>query len=73
MRPNLSFRQRLRYKVELPNVRAFSEDHTLNVLLWRAGTVSDRQESPHSYIDRVIWVALVIAIIGIGWLVVSNL
>jgi hypothetical protein len=35
--------------------------------------VSDRRESPHSYIDRVIWVALVIAIIGIGWLVVSNL
>jgi hypothetical protein len=35
--------------------------------------VSDRRESPHSYIDRVIWVALVIAIMGIGWLVVSNL
>jgi hypothetical protein len=35
--------------------------------------VSDTRDPSYSYIDRVIWAALVILIIGIGWLIVSSL
>jgi hypothetical protein len=37
------------------------------------GSVSDTRDPSYSYIDRVIWAVLVIVIIGIGWLIVSNL
>jgi hypothetical protein len=39
----------------------------------REEPVSDTQDPSYSYIDRVIWAALVILIIGIGWLIVSSL
>jgi hypothetical protein len=39
----------------------------------REELVSDTREPSYSYIDRVIWAVLVIAIIGIGGLIVSNL
>ena len=35
--------------------------------------LSDMRESSYSFIDRIIWAVLVIAIIGIGGLIVSNL
>jgi hypothetical protein len=35
--------------------------------------MSDTREPSYSYIDRIIWGVLVIAIIGIGGLVGSNL
>jgi hypothetical protein len=54
------------------NVRVFPEGHTLHVLT-REERVSDTREPSYPYIDRVIWAVLVIAIIGIGWLIISNL
>jgi hypothetical protein len=35
--------------------------------------MSDTREPSYSYIDRIVWAVLVIAIIGIGGLVGSNL
>jgi hypothetical protein len=35
--------------------------------------LSDMREPSYSFIDRIIWAVLVIAIIGIGALIVSNL
>ncbi len=35
--------------------------------------MSDTQEPSNLYIDRVIWAVLVIAIVGIGALIVSSL
>ena len=37
------------------------------------GTVSDTGEPSYLFIDRVIWAVLMIAIVGIGVLIVSNL
>jgi hypothetical protein len=34
--------------------------------------MSDPREPSSRYIDRVIWAVIVIAIIGIAWLIVSN-
>jgi hypothetical protein len=45
----------------------------IHEVLTREELVSDTREPSYSYIDRVIWAVLVIAIIGIGGLIVSNL
>ena len=51
------------------SVRVFAETH----MGTREEAVSDTRDPSYSYIDRVIWAALVILIIGIGWLLVSSL
>ena len=39
----------------------------------REEPVDDTREPSYSNIDRVIWAVVVIGIVGIGWLIVSNL
>lgn len=60
--------------VELSNVRVFPEGHPSDgaVDSKREEPVSDTREPSYAYIDRAIWAVLVIAIIGIGGLIVST-
>ena len=59
------------YRESLRSKRAYSHKYMCG--LGEEEPLSDMRERSYSFIDWIIWAVLVIAIIWIGWLIVSNL